>query len=204
MKSLLRLKAWVLFMFFILPLFLEIITLIAVGFSMVATGGFEQDEALVGTVVMAGLTVLSAIVGAVILFSWIYAVATRLYPKLPAVHTMKLGRFKFAFFFPMIYVVVFMCFMFFVFPSVAPEWAFIIVPFHFLAIACIFYVLYFTAKSLKTFELNRNVTFGDYAGEFFLLWFYFIGVWFIQPRINAIFGGEETSEYGGPVDRYLK
>jgi len=52
---------------------------------------------------------------------------------------------------------------------------------------CIFYCLYFVAKALKSVELQREVTFNDYAGEFFLFWFSPIGVWVLQPRINKLF-----------------
>jgi hypothetical protein len=51
----------------------------------------------------------------------------------------------------------------------------------------IFYSLYFIAKELKSVELQKPVTFSDFAGEFFLLWFFPIGIWIIQPRINKIF-----------------
>jgi hypothetical protein len=50
-----------------------------------------------------------------------------------------------------------------------------------------FYIFYFVARSLKTVELQRPVTYYEYIDIFFLLWFYPIGVWFIQPKVNAIF-----------------
>ena len=62
----------------------------------------------------------------------------------------------------------------------------IIVPVHLFAMFCIFYSLYFVAKTFKTVELQRTVTFSDFAGEFFLLWFYPIGIWIIQPKINRM------------------
>ena len=63
----------------------------------------------------------------------------------------------------------------------------LIVPIHLFSMFCIFYCLYFNAKALKAVEWQRPVTFGDFAGEFFLLWFYPIGVWIIQPRVNKLF-----------------
>jgi hypothetical protein len=54
-------------------------------------------------------------------------------------------------------------------------------------IFCILYAIYFNAKSLKSVELQRDVTFSDYAADFFLFLFFPIGIWFIQPRINRIF-----------------
>jgi hypothetical protein len=62
----------------------------------------------------------------------------------------------------------------------------IIFPLHFFAMFCIFYCLYFVAKTFKTVELQREVTFSDFAGEFFLFWFFPIGVWIVQPKINKM------------------
>ena len=63
-----------------------------------------------------------------------------------------------------------------------------IVPFHLLAMVGIFYALLFAAKSLVTLERNQAPTFFDYSGPFFLLWFFPIGVWFVQPRVNKLLG----------------
>lgn len=51
---------------------------------------------------------------------------------------------------------------------------------------CIFYSMYYSAKALKSVELQRRVNFGDCFGEIFLTWFFPIGVWILQPRINRI------------------
>jgi hypothetical protein len=66
----------------------------------------------------------------------------------------------------------------------------LIIPLHLFSMFCIFYSLYFIAKALKTVESQKTVSFSDFAGEFFLIWFFPIGVWIIQPRINKLF---ETS-----------
>jgi hypothetical protein len=54
-------------------------------------------------------------------------------------------------------------------------------------IVSIFYCLYFNAKALKSIELQKNANFNEYILEFFLLCFFAIGVWIIQPKINQIF-----------------
>jgi len=41
---------------------------------------------------------------------------------------------------------------------------------------------------LVTLERRQPVTFFDYSGPFFLFWFFPIGVWFIQPRVNKLLG----------------
>ena len=63
----------------------------------------------------------------------------------------------------------------------------IIVPFHLLAMACILYLFLFVAKNLAQVETRKPASFADYAGSFLLLWFFPIGVWIIQPKINALY-----------------
>ena len=61
-----------------------------------------------------------------------------------------------------------------------------IIPLHLFAMFCLFYCLYFVSKTFKTAETQRKVAFGDFAGEFFMLWFFPIGIWIIQPKINKM------------------
>jgi hypothetical protein len=126
-------------------------------------------------------------------FAWFYVLGVNLHKKLPQTVNLSLGRFKFFLFAPVVYAVFLFVFMFVTFSDMSVDsqidpliflW---ILPFHFFAVYCIFYCLYFVAKSLKSVELQRPVDFNDYAGEFFLIWFYPIGLWFIQPRINKLF-----------------
>ena len=67
----------------------------------------------------------------------------------------------------------------------------------FLAIP-LFYVFYaflhflaFPAKTLKSIELNKEASLGDYLGDFFLIVFLPIGIWFLQPRVRRIIEKEE-------------
>ncbi len=60
----------------------------------------------------------------------------------------------------------------------------IIVPLHLFSMFIIFWGIRFAAKTLKSVELGRMAKFGDYAGEFFLIWFSIIGYWVLQPRLN--------------------
>jgi hypothetical protein len=69
-----------------------------------------------------------------------------------------------------------------------PGW---LVPLHLACMVCLFYLLYFVSKNLVLAETKKPVSFYEYAGPLFLLWFFPVGVWFIQPRINRLF--EERS-----------
>ncbi|MBS1933543.1 MAG: hypothetical protein JST96_06060 [Bacteroidetes bacterium] len=113
---------------------------------------------------------------------------------------MKINRFKIFFFIPVVYLIAF-CFAmeiaFTGFIKIAergeePNVALfgivfaLIIPLHLFAMFCIFHSIYFVSKTIKTVELQRETTFSDFAGEFFLIWFYFIGIWFVQPKINKL------------------
>lgn len=58
-----------------------------------------------------------------------------------------------------------------------------IAPFVLLAV---FYCFYFVSKVLVSVELNRNVSFSEHRLEFFLFFFFILGVWLLQPRIRKI------------------
>jgi hypothetical protein len=54
--------------------------------------------------------------------------------------------------------------------------------------------LSFPVKVLKSIEKTREATFGEYVGDFFLMLFLPIGVWFLQPRINRALKHSEISK----------
>lgn len=132
-----------------------------------------------------------------VFWGWFWSVAIGLQKKIPETVTMKVKKFKIFFFIPMIYTMVFMIFFsmlrneLFSF-NTEPDFGLIgglfavIFPLHLFAMFCSFYSLYFVAKTLKTVEFQREVKFGDFAGEFFMVWFYPIGIWIIQPKINKM------------------
>jgi hypothetical protein len=126
-------------------------------------------------------------------FGWFYALGTNLHKKLPETATMNLTKFKIFLLIPVVYMLFLSIFMFGMFSNIStggqpnPAIFALIVPLHLFSMFCIFYCLYFNAKALKTVEWQRPVTFSDFAGEFFLIWFFPIGVWIIQPRLNKLF-----------------
>lgn len=129
-------------------------------------------------------------------FGWYYSVGTALAGRLPSNAGMNVRRFRNFVFIPVAYLTVLLLgFGIFAMvmmdggrPSPMLGLSFIVIlPMHFFSIFCIFYSMWFVAKSLKMVERYQFVEFGDYAGDFFLIWFFFVGVWFIQPRINRLF-----------------
>lgn len=142
-----------------------------------------------------GYFFLIATLYAGVIFGWFWSVTTGLQHKIPQHIRLKLTRFKVFFFIPLVYIA---CIMVFIqiamnsFIKGVPDIVFIfsiigiIVPMHLFSIFCILHTMYFVAKTIKTVELQREVTFTDFVGEFFLAWFFLIGVWILQPQINKM------------------
>ncbi len=131
------------------------------------------------------------------LFGWLYSLATGLQHKVPAGVKMNVRKFKIFLIIPMIYIPISFHIANLLFDNLSQAngeintgmfgvtFA-IIFPLHILSIFGILYSYYFVAKTYKTVELQREVTFSDFAGDFLLLMFFPIGIWVIQPKINSM------------------
>jgi hypothetical protein len=62
----------------------------------------------------------------------------------------------------------------------------VIMPMHLFAMFCQFYSWYFASKNLSIVETGKSTSLADYLGYFICLWFFPIGIWIIQPRINRL------------------
>ena len=137
-----------------------------------------------------------AVLYIVIYFGWFWAVGTQLNNKLPANVKLNLKRFKVLLSVPIIYVLGISIYISMIAigqneSAPSPFLAIndiisVVFPLHIFAMFCIFYVLWFNAKTIKSIEFQRSVSFGDFAGDFFLLWLFPIGIWIIQPKINKM------------------
>lgn len=132
-----------------------------------------------------------------IFFGWFWSVAIGLQKKVPENVTMKVKRFKIFFFIPLVYILIFITFFSVLMNGLLganPETNIsnigglfaVILPLHLFSMFCMFHSLYFVAKTFKTVELQREVKFIDFAGEFFMIWFYPVGIWILQPKINKM------------------
>ncbi len=181
MTKFLTLKHWQLFgLLLVIPMILQAIFMGSM---------LSNDNPTTGSIAFPIMMIF--LVG--LFFGWFYALGTNLHKKLPTTAKMNLTKFKIFLFIPVIYMLflsVFMAGMFSNSTTVGepnPTIFALIVPLHLFSMFCIFYCLYFNAKALKTVEWQRPVTFSDFAGEFFLIWFFPFGIWIIQPRINKLF-----------------
>jgi hypothetical protein len=186
MNFFLRLKHWQLFLLLIgVPLVLQII------FVSVVIASNDPFAAIVFFPVIMIIVLCT-------LFGWIYSVGAAMYKKIPFSMRPNLRRFKLFMLVPTVYIsclCVFLAFIFRATPMVngpgAGIMVLIIFPLHLFSMFCIFYCLYFAANALKMAELQRPISFSDFAGEFFLMWFFPIGIWIVQPRINYLAAKED-------------
>jgi len=120
------------------------------------------------------------------LLAWLWSMGSFLSSVVHPALRLRMGFFRFALAYPAIYLPIFIV----LFQSVATRPAFfaIIFPFHFFSVFCLLYDLHFVSKNLVLAETGKPAAFPDYAGPFFLVWFFPVGVWFIQPKINRLCG----------------
>jgi len=138
-----------------------------------------------------GLPVWMAIVlSTFCILGWFWALGLFLNSIVVPPLRLRVGLFRFALLYPALYIVLFMAF----FGSTNPLLFAVIIPLHLLAMFCMFYCLYFVSKSLVLAETGKPASFSDYAGPFFLMWFYPLGVWFIQPRVNRLYAGRNSQQ----------
>jgi hypothetical protein len=98
---------------------------------------------------------------------------------------MKMKLFRFSIIYPALYIPVFFAFV----ARNGSRFVAIGVCLYLLVMFCMIYILYFAAKNLVLAERGKPVSFYDYAGPIFLLWFIPLGIWVIQPRINRLYRG---------------
>ena len=137
---------------------------------------------------------LAMIFFSLIFFAWLWSIAIGLQKSIPTEIKMKVNKFKIFFFIPVTYITLLMVYVNQLYSGIGLPVFFnggwvigIILPLHLFSMFCIFYTMYFVAKTIKTAELQRATGFSDFAAEFFLLWFYYIGIWFIQPKVNKLY-----------------
>lgn len=130
--------------------------------------------------------------------TWMWYIATRLQDKMPEGTHLPLKRIKVFFLIPLLYVFIVAFIVATLLDPTHKGTATLIIgtllfllPMHFFAMFCTLHSMFFAAKALRTVELQRKTTFSDFVGEFFMIWFFPIGIWLIQPRINSIIRGEE-------------
>lgn len=183
MDIFLKAKAW--------QIFLVIVVLPFGGQMLVMQSlisSFETNRELIFTI----MPILMLACMAIFLL-WFWSLGVGINGRISESIRPKSKFFKFTIIYSAIYMVVFQLFFMSVNSgSGVGGYMAIIFPFHLFSMYCMLYGLYFIAKNLNTYEANSSVKFSSFVGTFFLIWFFPIGIWFIQPRINNLYAASNT------------
>jgi hypothetical protein len=136
---------------------------------------------------LAGLVMTLSTLG---FFVWFWSLGSYFNSIVQPELRMESGFFRVALIYPPFYFVFFIA----TFQSFSPGLFGLIIPLHLFGMVCMFYLLYFVSKSLVFAETSKPALFYDYAGPFFLLWFFPIGIWIVQPMVNRLYSERQNAE----------
>jgi hypothetical protein len=169
MKTLLKLNHWQVFLLIYgIPLLI-----LFVPFKTLASPSFKIVLAVVYIYFM------------LMVFSWPFLIGMELVKRLPPSVSVSKKNFLFHF----------ICICIFIFAIsitnwLHPEWIIqytilyvVLICYYFIAA---FIVVRFASKVFTSVELSREAKASDYAGYIFAIWFSFMGVWIVQPKIRKI------------------
>ena len=171
MSIYLRAKHWQLFIVLVGSMFLAQ----TIMFSTFLSGNSSSILALL---------VLPMLLMGIVFFGWLWSISAACYKALPPKLASSPKPMQIGLIYALVYLVLSGTFFF----GPGNQLPSYVVVMHLLAMAAIFYSLGFTAKQLTKLEQHQNVSFFSYSGPFFLFWFFPIGVWFIQPKVNQLLG----------------
>ncbi len=185
MKLFLKAKAWHLFtLTFLLPMALQFF----LGMKMTDTASSEMNPFPAMIYNYMGFLSASLVIVVITYMGWFWAVGLGLQKLITPEHQLKTTWFKVALIIPLLYFV--FAAVYFVFSLkdnyIDPSFFNVMTPFHIVSMVCLFYCMYFTARTYKTVRLQKHVTFEGCMGEFFMIWFFPFGIWVLQPKINKL------------------
>lgn len=210
MERFLKAKHWQLFaLMFVVPLVTQIVLVFTVvrNFMALSVSGQELDPANMfsGLIYYLILTLYLLFLH----FGWYWAVGIKLQGKIPVEIRLKTSMFKLFLIFPLVYIIALSFALYWFIPilggmkfqigeSIA-SWIgfvpFLLFPLNLFCMFCTIYCIYFTARTIKTAEQKKAVRFDEFVGEFFLIMFFPIGVWILQPRLNKLVEEDTNSMY---------
>jgi hypothetical protein len=208
----LKAKHWQLFLLiFVLPLFIYFGWLISFLGDFIHEAMYESDELPVDFFSSFVTMLALMIIPIAIQYAWFWSMAIGLQKKLPADVKMNVPLFKAFFIIPLVYGLLYLLFLISFFSNIERledlehmedfsniGWLiggiFIFITLSLFVMVCTFYQYWFIAKTIKCADQQKDLRFGDFVGEFFLVWFYPIGVWILQPMINRILERDSQKE----------
>lgn len=178
----LRAKHWQLFLLPFMLFIGKIGFLASLETTAPSAGTFPRISLLYGIVIV--LSILC-------ILGWFWSLGSFLNAVVQPPLRLKTRLFRFAIGYTTLYVLALIA----VFQSADPNVLEVaILPFGFLAIFCIFYLMYFVSKCLVLAQTGKPTSPLHYLGPFILIWLFPIGLWIIQPRVNRLYAGTQRGE----------
>ena len=174
MNKLLKLRSWKLFLLIYGPGIISFAVFIS---------AFIRLSVPNITLYMTGITLTNTF-----FMIWAYLAGKSLYEKLPLKNNFQYVLYRFNILFVTIYMCLFSLLSIKQFSRMGliSGLTAVIPVLHMYGMFAGFYIMYFLSKTLVSVEKKTIAVFRDYAGEFFLLWFFPIGLWILQPRIAGV------------------
>ena len=179
-----RRKAWQVFLLLVLPMFISQFLILS---NMPSHSSMSQPPSMETFDALFTQTMLMSFLMMILLLGWLlsigFAANRRVKQELRQKTRLAIGC--------AIYAASYIGLASFLWPSPGsfssePGSMGLIVPLHLLAMVAMFYVLAFAAKNVIMAERQAAISFFDYSGPFFLMWFFPVGVWLVQPRVNRL------------------
>ena len=129
--------------------------------------------------IIAGSSTYGMTISGIVLTGWLLLLGISTDKLVPSEYKFSTSWFIFRILFAALYIIIIDS----LFGSQMPKLAY---PFHIVATLFLFSCMWTCAKSIVLAETQRKQNFNRYIGTFLLLWFFPIGIWFVQPRLNRL------------------
>ena len=117
------------------------------------------------------------------IYGWIWSVVNVLYHKLPTKETFNIWKFRIIF---LMTISILIWILWKVENNLINNNVLLLILGVFTYLGFMIYLVLTTAKTLKSVELQKEVSIQDSFLDAILIWIFPLGIWIIQPRINAL------------------
>ena len=117
------------------------------------------------------------------IFGWIWSVVNVLYHKLPTKENFSIWKFRIIF---LMTISILIWILWKVENNLIKNNILLLILGVFTYLGFMIYLVLTTAKTIKSVELQKEVSIQDSFLDAILIWIFPLGIWIIQPRINAL------------------
>jgi len=123
------------------------------------------------------------IISGVSFFTWLWSIESVIGKFRIAVNPIRSRQFKIIFFAVIFYIAISLLLLLLTGAFLDNVYWFVL---HFICVIFVLIIFYQCAKLIKQVELNREPDFAEFFLYFLLIWFFPLGIWVMQPKLNRI------------------